>query len=140
MCKKEESQNYSVIDMDLPFVTTVPDYETYALFYMAKAGHDIDRYVKISAAHSQKSIYRKNAGRNGVLSNQVALAYKTQKELDVQPNSIVTIARAGFWSYYWYNSEKYIKWTFRTGVVGFLMTMFSSAVSLVKDICCIFCF
>lgn len=32
MSKKKESLEYSVIDMDTPFVTSVPDYETYAFF------------------------------------------------------------------------------------------------------------
>ena len=122
--------------MDTPFVTNVPDYETYALFYMKNAGHEIERYVKISNPDSKKSIYRKSSGRNGVLSDQVALAYKTQKELGVQPNSPVTIRQAGFWGYYWYNSEKYVKWAFRIGVISFILTVCSSVISLVKFLFC----
>lgn len=140
MCKKKDTSNYIVVDMDTPFVTSVPDYETYALFNMKNAGHEIDRYVKISSADSKKSIYRKSSGRNGVLSTQVALAHKTQKELSVQSNSPVTIKKASFWGYYWYNSEKYLKWTFRVGVIGFFLTVFSSIIAIVtflKDIACL---
>ena len=137
MCKKSETLNCSVVDMDTTFVTSVPEYETYALFYTKNAGHEIDRFVKIISPDSKKSIYRKCSARNGVLSSQVALAHKTQKELGVQPNSSVIVKRTGFFCYYWYNSETYVKWAFRVGVVGFILTVCSSAVTLMKDILCI---
>jgi len=138
MKKKQVEFKYSVIDMDTAFVAGVPDYETYALFYMRNAGHEIDRYVKITTTDSHKSIYRKSSGRNGVLSNQVALAYKTQKELGVQPNTDVTITTSSFWGYYWYNSESYVKLMFRIGVIGIIITVLSSFISIVKDCICLF--
>ena len=134
--RKNTKANFFVIDMDTPFVSSIPDYETYALFYPKNAGHDIDRYVRITSTDSKKTVYRKSSGRNGVLSNQVALAYRTQKELGVEPNSDVTVKQASFWGYYWYNSEKYVKWAFRVGVIGFFLTLCSSVIALMKDIFC----
>lgn len=101
---------------------------------MKNAGHDIDRYVRISTTDLKKSIFRNISGRNGVLKNQVAMAHKTQKELGVQPSMDVNVTTATFWGYYWHNSEKYVRLTFRIGVIGFALTVLTSAISLIKDI------
>lgn len=133
----KKALSYSVTNLDSSFVSCVPDYESYALFYSANAGHEINRFVRITNKNTNKSIYRKVSGRNGILANQVALAYKTQKELDVQPDSSVEVRPASFWLYYWNNSEKYLKCTFRLAVIGFFITVITSILSLFKDIICL---
>lgn len=130
MKQNKSSPGFTIIDMDTSFVNSVVDYEQYALLYTKNAGHGINGYLKITG--KGKSIYRKVRGRNGVNSNELAIAYRTQKELEVKVNDPVYIKPAGFFAYYWYNSEKYTKHAFRIAIAGLFLTVVSSIASLIQ--------
>lgn len=130
MKQNNSTQSFTIIDMDPAFVNSNADYEQYALLYPKNAGHEINGYLRIIG--KGKSIYRKVRGRNGVNSNELAIAYRTQKELDVKVNNPVYIKPAGFFAYYWHNSEKYTKHAFRIAIAGFSLTIISSIASLIQ--------
>lgn len=128
--KRHKTDPTIIKDMDTAFVQSIADYEKYVLLNTRSAGYDIDGFMRIS--NGRKSIYRKARGRNGVCTNEVALAYRSQAELGVKSESEVFIRPASFLAYYWYNSEKHTKWVFRIAVIGFVLTILSAIISIIS--------
>ena len=156
MGKQEKSLVYelAVIDMDTEFVKNTREFEQYALCYskamaelfQEKAASpespiqlDLERFVVLVNSKTKKRVYRRSSSRNGVKSNQIAIGYRTQKELGVKSGEKVAVGRASWIQYYWYNSVIYEKTMFFFAVISLLCGILSLIIQLVQMICCGFC-
>lgn len=139
--------NLTVKKQDSQFVQSNDDFDHYALTYSRTlsaikeedSSDDLVYYVKISS--KGKSIFRKLRAYNGINSTELAISCRSMKELAVGDGETVDVEKCSMLSYYWNNSDCSKKWIFRITVMGFVLTVISSIISLLSvfiafPICC----
>ncbi len=160
MCKnnnKEEINTFKVENIPQDFMDKTIDYENFALVYSKSLGSLIckktkrqirpqyywEGLVKISREDGEgKPVYRKCRACNGINSEEIALGYRTQKELFPQNNQKkkkVIVERANNFCYLWKQFDTANRSAFRAAVYGIGTTIVLSIASIVVTIiysCC----
>lgn len=152
--EKRQVNELTVIEMDKEFVKSTREFEQYALCYskaMSKLFQDedsgpesfqeldLERFVVLENPQTNKRVFRKSAARNGVKSNQIAIGYRTQKEIGVKNGEKITVGRANWIQYYWHNSVLYEKAMFFFAFISLLCGVLSLIIQLAQIIGCGLC-
>ena len=135
------------------FVEQHSDFEQYAIVYsvtMSKIYENsqnkkdidtdptlsgIDRYIKIREITHGKVVYRKCLSKSikGLNKDKVSIGGRTWKELGLNDSQhSVIISASSFIPFYLRNSNKHIRMTARIGLIGFILTVVSSIITILS--------
>ncbi len=101
----------------------------------SKDARNYGGYLKIT--HGNRKVYLKYQSQNGVSGDEVQLTYAVRSALDVvvgknEAPKEVKIEKAGWFCYYFYNSDEGIRCPFRLAVAGLILTIIGCIISVIS--------
>jgi hypothetical protein len=135
------------IEQDADFFKLTIDYEKYALVFSKELSKILDNtndddvkdqsywegLVKISPNDGKGNpVYRLCRAYNGVKSGQIALGFRTRKNLSPNKESQfqVRVEKASWFCYMWCNMSSEVRYSFRFAVIGLLLSFLGILISI----------
>lgn len=145
---KEETP-FTAKPIDKEFVKLHNNYERYALVYsksFAKIYDDksleyhrddnnvLEGFVKIK--HNGRTVYRKCCAHFGINGGEVAIGYRTMRELGLPEknnakDNNVQISATNWFCYLWKHMDSIIRWPFRIALISLLLSIIGIILNLI---------